>query len=85
MDVSVALRSWHLEEAYQQATGAENSPGKGNALRGIVNVFATDDFVRGFEVAEAAVKAANQLPCDKTGLAPDDTQSVGVSYRQVQA
>ncbi len=62
-----------LEEAYQQATAAENSPRKVKALLGIANVFAASDFVRGFEVAEAAVKAANQLQRDKTGLAPDDT------------
>lgn len=67
-----------LDEAYQQATNAENSSGKVKALLGIANVFASADFVRGFEVAEAAVKAANQLPRDKSGLTPDDAQSVRV-------
>ena len=62
-----------LEEAYHQAEAAENSPGKVKAMLGIANAYATSDFVRGYEVAEAAAKTINQLPRDKPGLDPDDT------------
>lgn len=65
-----------LEEAYRQADAAEVSSGKVKALLGIANAYAPSDYVRGFEMAAAAVKAANQLPGDKPGLDPEDNQLV---------
>ncbi|MBI1762426.1 MAG: hypothetical protein HYR56_13420 [Acidobacteria bacterium] len=65
-----------LEEAYRQADAAANSPDKVKALLGIANAYILTDFVRGYEVADAAVKTANQLPRDQSGLDPDDNQLV---------
>lgn len=50
-----------LEEATRNARAADNSAGKARALLGLANLYATLDFVRGFEVVADAVKTINQV------------------------
>ncbi len=55
-----------LQTAQHEAEAAEDTAGKVRALIGIANTFAGFDALRGFEVIEIAVKAANQLKEPRT-------------------
>ncbi len=55
-----------LQTAQREAENAEDTAGKVRALIGIANTFAGFDALRGFEVFEIAVKAANQLKEPRT-------------------
>ncbi len=51
-----------LEEAIKQATKAENTQEKLRALLGLAYTYASFDPIRGFEVADEAIRTANQIP-----------------------
>jgi hypothetical protein len=61
-----------LEEAARRAGDGDDTPEKVKALLGIANLYRKVDQVYSFNLAEAAVRAANRVPSDKMTLGEDD-------------